>query len=1093
MFFTEKPYRFFVLSCCILVMHVLGYSQNLDIQKDSLRNVINKAVDDTNKVNALVTLGTDLVQYQIKDAKKFALQAIDLSKKINFYKGEAKGHLILSRINRETSDYSEALTQTYKALHIFENNKNQSGRAKCYYELGYIYKDITDFPKAIENFSKALSIYKTENNELNMAFCQTLLGHVNTDVFVNIKDSVYFKRALGYYRDVLNYYAKINKPSRIAVALLNLSNLYLVYNRIWPSEFHLNKSLEFSERSLEITKSEEDDLRTGINLENIGEVYFERKKYNEALDYYFQSKVYLDKNGNKDYILENLFSIIKIYKEIGQYNKALELCDAYFKIALPLNYKSSLRDYYKVLSEIYFTIHKNDLGLNAREKYENYKDSVLNEEKTNELLKLQIEFQTDQKDKEIALLNKDKDLIESKISRQQLIRNFLIAFIVLVLALFILLYSRYLIKLKNNQLIEKKNKELEQLSIVVRETANGVFITDDKGNIEWFNEGFSKLFGWKSLEEYRQRRGNNIYNVSTNSQIKEIINECIKQKKSVEYENDTPNKDGNMLWIKTTLTPIFDEKGNLKKMVFVETDVSELKQAKETAEKSLQIQEQFLANTSHEIRTPMNGVLGMTRQLLETPLNKEQEEYVNAIKESSNNLLYVVNDILDISKIRAGKIVFEMSEFRIVDLFKSLQFMLQYKAEEKNIVIDSSIDDNISPVLIGDSVRLNQILINLAGNAIKFTDSGHVSFTAELIKNESDFVVVQFCVVDTGIGIPDNKLDFIFETFAQAETHTTRKYGGTGLGLSISKILVEELGGHIMVASKEGIGSSFCFDLKFKKGDPNWKGSIPHHTEGIPDKIDLSDIGILLVEDNLINQRVALYEINKWKIKTDTANNANIALEKLKKQTYDLVLMDISMPGLDGIDATKYIRSNFQEPVKNIPIIAMTASALTGEKERCLAAGMNDYISKPFNPVTLYKKILKWTKKTDQDLFVEEKALTLPKRHKLTDLAIITEYASGNVDHIKEMIETFIESMPDYLKELNLFFDEQKWVDLKKQAHKMKTPSAYFGLEKLRLILSDIETSADVNEVLLKEQMQEINLLIEQSIIELKHELNKIS
>lgn len=1093
MLFTKKTHRLFFLGCCIFLMQSFSYSQNSNLQRDSLRNIINTANDDTNKVNALVDLGMDLVQYEINEAKKYALQAIDLSDKIKFYKGKAKAHLVLSRINRETSDYSEALTQTFAALKICEEHKNQSGSAKCFYELGYIYKDILDFPKAIENFTKALSIYKSEHNELNMAFCQTLLGHVNADLLNNKKDSVYFKRALGYYRDVLNYYTNLNKPKRVAVALLNLSNLYLVYNRIWSSDFHLNKSLEFSEKSLELTKGQEDDLRTGINLENIGEVYFVRKKYKEALDYYFQAKAHLDKNGNKDYILENLFCIIKIYKEIGQYNKALELCKDYVEIAKPLNYKSSLRDYYQILSEIYFIIHKNEEGLDARMKYENYKDSVLNEEKTNELLKLQVEYQTDQKDKEITLLNKDKDLIESKISRQQLLRNFLIAFIILVLALFGLLYNRYRIKLKTNQLIEDKNKELQQLSIVVRETANGVFITDANGEIEWFNEGFFTLFGWKSLEDYAQKRGNNIYKVSTNPEIKNIINECVSKKKSVVYENDTPDKNGNLLWVKTTLTPIFDEKGKLKKMVFIETDVSELKKAKETAEKSLHIQEQFLANTSHEIRTPMNGVLGMTRQLLETPLNKEQEEYVNAIKESSNNLLHVVNDILDISKIRSGKIVFEMSEFRIVDLFKSLQFMLQYKAEEKNIIIDSSIDSKIPPVLMGDAVRLNQILINLAGNAIKFTESGRISFTAEFVGNEVDFVRVKFCVVDTGIGIPESKLDLIFETFAQAETHTTRKYGGTGLGLSISKILVEELGGQITVNSKEGLGSSFCFDLKFKTGDPQWQGPIQHHTEGLPDKIDLSDVNILLVEDNVINQRVALFELNKWRIKTDTVDNANAAFDKLKTKRYDLVLMDISMPGLDGVEATKFIRADFQEMVKHIPIVAMTASALTGEKERCLAAGMNDYISKPFNPVTLYKKIVKWTKKIDQELFVEEKALATFKRHKLTDLSIISEYASGNVEYIKEMIETFVESMPDYLVELNEMFEQKKWEDLKKQAHKMKTPSAYFGLEKLRTILSDIETISNIDESILKEQMKTINSTIEEAIIELKHELNKIS
>ena len=1089
----KRRYWLFFLCVGILSNH-LCFGQNIH-EQDSLKNIIHTAPDDTGKVNALVSLAMELVQYQIKDAEKYANQAIELSQKINFPKAEAKAHLVLSRISRETSNYSEALTQTYTALKKFESINNKSGSAKCYYELGYIYKDITDYHKALENFSLALKLYKLEGNETNMAFCQTLMGHVNADLLSSLKDSVYFKKSLGYYTEVLNYYLRQNKRERVAVALLNLSNLYLVYNRIWPSEIHLNKSLDCSQKSLSITRASNDVLRTGINLENIGEVYFVRKKYKEALDYYFQSKKQLDESGNQDYILENLFSIIKIYKEIGDYKKALELSKEYYGIAMQLNYKTSLRDYYQVLSEIYFAQNNTQKGFETRVLYENYKDSVLNEEKTSAMLKLQVEFDTDQKDKEIAILSKDKALQKSKITQQQTIRNFLIACIVLALLLSALLYNRYRVKLRTNKIIEEKNKELEKLSIVASETANGVFITDAKGDMEWFNEGFSKLFGWKTIEEYRTKKGVNIFDVSANENIVQLIKQCIDTKGSVVYENSTPDKDGNELWIKTTLTPIFDEQGELSKMVFIETDVSELKKAKETAEQSLQIQEQFLANTSHEIRTPMNGVLGMTRQLLETPLNAEQTEYLNAIKESSNNLLHVVNDILDISKIRAGKILFDKSEFRISDLFKSLQFMLQYKAEEKSIILDTHIDPDIAPVLLGDSVRLNQILINLAGNAIKFTEIGHVSFTADLVMQESNYSIVQFCVLDTGIGIPNDKLDFIFETFAQAETHTTRKYGGTGLGLSISKILVEQLGGNIHVTSKVGIGSSFCFKLKFEHGNPEWNGTLTQYTEGIPANVDMSHVNLLLVEDNVINQRVVQFELNKWKVKTDVANNASIAFEKLKNKKYDLILMDISMPGMDGIEATQCIRKDFHDPINKIPIIAMTASALLGEKERCLAAGMNDYISKPFNPVSLYKKVVRWGTNESAQIIIEDKKAIAPKRKRLIDLSIIRDYAGGDVSYIKEMIQIYNESMPGYLSDLTNFYNQKNWEELGKQAHKMKAPAAYFGVEDLKDLLLKIEviTQGDANELVIDELMRKVKVLIDTSINELSHELNKIS
>ena len=664
------------------------------------------------------------------------------------------------------------------------------------------------------------------------------------------------------------------------------------------------------------------------------------------------------------------------------------------------------------------------------------------------------------------------------------------------MSLLALLFNRYRIKLKTNQIIEDKNKELEKLSIVARETGNGVFITDEKGNIEWFNEGFSILFGWKTIEEYKAVKGNNIFDVSANENIRDIIKECTETHKTIVYENFTPNKTGDMFWVKTTLTPIFNESGILKKMVFVETDVTELKKAQETAERSLHIQEQFLANTSHEIRTPMNGILGMTRQLLDTPLNKEQSECVNAIKESSNNLLHVVNDILDISKIRAGKLVLEKHEFKISDLFKHLHFLLQYKADEKNISLVANIDEAIPPVLMGDAFRLNQILINLAGNAIKFTEQGTVSFSAKLVSNQNNQSAIRFTVADTGIGISENKLELIFETFAQAETHTTRKYGGTGLGLSISKILVEELGGVIHVKSEVGVGSSFTFDLLFDIGNPQWNGSNISHTDGIPDQVSLSHLNILLVEDNIINQRVALFELKKWQVNSDVANNALQAIEKLKTKHYDVVLMDISMPDIDGIEATRLIRNNFPEPICHVPIIAITASALQGEKERCIAGGMNDYISKPFSPVTLYKKIIEWTTKINKQVMENNENISdsRSKQNKLTDLSIILEHAEGDVTYIKEMIELYIESMPEYLAELELHYQANDWAEFEKQAHKMKTPVTYFGVAELKELFTRMEfitREADF-ENSVNNYMYRIKDLTSASVVELKQELEKV-
>ncbi len=350
----------------------------------------------------------------------------------------------------------------------------------------------------------------------------------------------------------------------------------------------------------------------------------------------------------------------------------------------------------------------------------------------------------------------------------------------------------------------------------------------------------------------------------------------------------------------------------------------------------------------------------------------------------------------------------------------------------------------------------------------------------------------------TGLGIPEDKLEYVFESFAQAEVHTTRKYGGTGLGLSISKFLVEKQGGNITVTSKIDEGSSFSFYLQFRKGDSDSSTTSINQITEIPDSVDLSKLRVLLVEDNIINQRVALFELNKWKVNTDIAEDALSAIEKLKTNIYTIILMDISMPGMDGVEATKYIRTQLFEPAKSTPIIAMTASALSGEKEKCFKAGMNDYISKPFNPLTFYKKIVKWSGNDNNNGVddIESKLILRTESNKLVDLLMIRERASGDVEYIKDMIKMFIDLMPEYFDELKGYYDTKNWEELGKQAHKMKTPVAYFGVEELRELLSNIELQVmdgNINDVATQQIVTRINELITDSIIELNVELDRIS
>jgi len=380
---------------------------------------------------------------------------------------------------------------------------------------------------------------------------------------------------------------------------------------------------------------------------------------------------------------------------------------------------------------------------------------------------------------------------------------------------------------------------------------------------------------------------------------------------------------------------------------------NQLKESKEVAERSLAIKENFLANMSHEIRTPMNAVLGFTNLLEDTSLNERQKEFVKAIKISGQNLMTIINDILDYSRLESGRIVIEQIPFSIREAFNSLNILLQHKAREKNIGLKFDIDKQIPESLLGDPTRLMQMLLNLSDNALKFTEQGSVEISAALEQQTGDVARIAFTVADTGKGIPPDKLSAIFERFTQASAETTRKHGGTGLGLSIVKSLVELQKGTISVNSTVNGGSAFSFVISYKT-DPATVQSRPEQKTEVKNE-GRRRLNILIAEDNKMNQILAVTVLSKYGFNAEVAENGKIAIDMLQRDKYDLILMDMQMPEMDGYEATRYIRNVLKD---NIPIIAFTAHAMSGEKDKCLALGMNDYISKPFDAKDLHDKIV---------------------------------------------------------------------------------------------------------------------------------------
>lgn len=389
-----------------------------------------------------------------------------------------------------------------------------------------------------------------------------------------------------------------------------------------------------------------------------------------------------------------------------------------------------------------------------------------------------------------------------------------------------------------------------------------------------------------------------------------------------------------------------------------ETSKEQAEIAKEQAEFSAEVKQQFLASMSHEIRTPMNGIKGMVDLLEQHDMSPEEKKYLGIIKSSAKNLIVIINDILDYTKIEAGKLQLDEDAINLHQTLDTIVAGHQARVNEKELDIRVSIDEKVPQSFLGDPVRLSQILTNLFSNAVKFTIKGGVSIACRLLDEDPYRLKLRFSVQDTGIGIPRDKFDDIFQVFTQASSDTTRRFGGTGLGLSISKQLVEMQGGQLFLESEVGKGSTFSFEMWFKKNKEHAltpkrksKGITPSPDAGKGKKV-------LLAEDNDVNQLLVETLLGQWGYSVDVAENGREAVEMLKEGHYVLVLMDVHMPDLDGYQATAAIRSDLPSPKCHIPIIAMTASAFKGEAERCLEVGMDDYISKPFDKNILYEKLM---------------------------------------------------------------------------------------------------------------------------------------
>jgi len=647
---------------------------------------------------------------------------------------------------------------------------------------------------------------------------------------------------------------------------------------------------------------------------------------------------------------------------------------------------------------------------------------------------------------------------------------------------------------------KKENEELLlKLSLAVEQSPNGILISDTQGKIEYVNAAFSEISGYSAQEAIGRITGflkSNHTPASTYEDLWSTLRqgnqwqgEFINQRKNGEFYNDF-----------AIISPLRQADGRITHYVSIQKDITEKKlmeqevelyrldlenlvltrtqeylDAKKQAEEANRAKSDFLANMSHEIRTPMNAIIGFNELCLRTNLNDQQRDYLTKSGSASHTLLKLINEILDISKIEAGQMEIESIPIDIEQLFKNVSNVLTPQLAKKSLKLRINLEPDIQLTpLKGDPLRLQQILLNLCGNAIKFSDSGILRLSCQQMSRAEYDVTLRFAVQDSGIGMSFEQISSLFQPFKQADSSMTRRFGGTGLGLSICKGLIEKMGGQIWVESELGKGSTFFFTVNFAIGDGSDQISKERNNSRATLEQEMSrlrGINVLLVEDNDFNQQVASELLSQLGLNVAVANNGSEAIKQVENKNYDVVLMDLQMPVMDGYEATEQIRKNSR--FKDLPIIALTANVLSCEKERCLKAGMNDLLAKPIVPEHLFEALLNWVEigpiapvpastpssstSADSDEASASSTILASLDYPGINAAAPLKRMRGDVAAFERMIAIFCEKFQGIEKSMQAALDEKDYETLGLHAHTVKGAAATIGADDLSRISAQIE------------------------------------
>ena len=726
---------------------------------------------------------------------------------------------------------------------------------------------------------------------------------------------------------------------------------------------------------------------------------------------------------------------------------------------------------------------------------------------------IELVFQTEEKEKRVAELKiADKELVYQKGEKKKRAAELIIA------------DKELEFQTEEKEKRKTENKELEELNnslklaseyarSLIEASHDPLFTINLKGKITDMNNASVKITG-VSRENLI---GTDFFDYFTEPHKAREVYKSVFAKG---YVSDYPItiKDGKLTDVLFNGSVYKDAKGNVNGVVMVARDITEQKKIEKqlneailfaemateiaevaknkaenatvTAENAVKAKQQFLSNMSHEIRTPMNAIIGFTKVLLKTELSAKQKEYLTATKLSGDALIVLINDILDLAKVDAGKMVFEKTPFRLIMSISAMIHLFESKIHEKNLELVKFYDERIPSVLVGDPVRLHQIILNLLSNAVKFTTNGKITVNVELLSQDDTKVAIEFSVKDTGIGISETKKETIFENFQQASSDTSRLYGGTGLGLAIVKQLVESQGGSIQVVSKINEGSTFSFVLNFLK--TTQEAEIEAEPEE-PDT-DNSNIKVLVVEDIPLNQLLMKTLLDDYGFERDMASNGRIAIEKLLVDKFDIILMDLQMPEMNGFEATDYIRNIMKS---DIPIIALTADVTTVDLAKCRAVGMNDYIAKPVDERVLYSKIIALAKRPVIEKIIAQEAVIIDEiiKSRCIDLHYLNKRTKSDPKLMLEMISLYLEQTPPLISAMKKSLEEKDWLGLHAAVHKMIPSFAIMGIstdfENMAKKVQDYAGMQQQSESI-QDMVLQLGNVCQQSCDELEIEYNRI-